>query len=87
MSNIVPVLFGARWYPPVNILDKKRVRQIRGPAEAVHYMRANFKFAGPALSRAVSVCFAALRLEAESDTAKMFFLAAYESEIQARKSH
>ncbi|MCK8779068.1 DUF982 domain-containing protein [Rhizobium sp. NTR19] len=87
MSHIVPVLFSARWYPPVNIVEKTRVRQIRGPAEAVRYMRDNFTVARPACSRAISVCYAALRLETDHDTAKMFFLAAYENEIHVSKCH
>ena len=87
MSQIIPVLFHGRWHPPVNLVEKTRVRQITGPAEAVRYMRENFTVTNPACSRAISVCCAALRLEADHETAKMFFLAAYESEIQVRKSH
>jgi hypothetical protein len=87
MPDIIPVLFGARWHPPVCLVQKSNVREIRGPAEAVSFMRDNFKTAGPTYSRAMSVCFAALKCEADCDTAKVFFLAAYESELQSRIGH
>jgi hypothetical protein len=38
----------------------------------------------PAYSRALDVCFAALRCETELDIARTFFLAAYEEELEAR---
>lgn len=62
---------------------------ITGPAGAIRHMRANFKDkSGPAYWRAVDVCYAALRLETDTDISRIFFLAAYEDEIaKSRVGH
>jgi hypothetical protein len=86
MTDVIPVLFGARWRIPVCLVQQKRVRHIFGPAEAIRYMRTCFNDqSSPAYSRAVEVCFAALRCEADPDVARSFFLAAYEGELEAQR--
>ncbi|WP_117196372.1 DUF982 domain-containing protein [Rhizobium terrae] len=88
MTEIIPVSFGARWGKPVCLVREKRVRQISGPAEAIRYMRTYFnERCAPAYSRAINVCFAALRCETDPDIAKEFFLAAYQGELEARRDH
>ncbi|WP_132413336.1 DUF982 domain-containing protein [Neorhizobium sp. S3-V5DH] len=88
MSDVIPVSFGARWGAPVCLVQKRAVKRIKGPAEAIRFMKTDFRErSGTAYSRAVAVCFAALRRETEPDVARHFFLAAYESELRARSEH
>jgi hypothetical protein len=88
MTDVIPVLFRARWRMPVCLVQQKRVRKICGPAEAIRYMRSHFNERSvPAYSRAMDVCFAALRCETDPDTARAFFLAAYDGELEARRHH
>ncbi len=88
MTDVIPVLFGARWRMPVCLVLQKKVRKISGPAEAIRYMRTHFDVqSGPTYSRAVDICFSALRYEADPDVARSFFLAAYEGELEARRRH
>lgn len=82
MSEIIPVAFAARWQKPVKIVQKKSIEKINGPAAAIRHMRDNFRDkSGPAYSRAVDICFAALRRETDPDIARVFFLAAYEDQV------
>ena len=82
MSEIIPVAFTARWQMPVCFVQKRKVKKIAGPAEAIRHMRDCFNDkSGPSYSRAISVCFAALRCEAEPDVARVFFLAACEDQV------
>lgn len=88
MSEIIPVAFAARWSTPVNVVRKKRVEMITGPAGAIRHMRDNFQDkSGPSYWRAVNICFAALRREADADISRVFFLAAYEDELLKSHQH
>ncbi|WP_408004489.1 DUF982 domain-containing protein [Pseudorhizobium endolithicum] len=79
LSEILLVNFGARWNEPVHIVEKRKVESINGPADAIRHMRDKFRDkTGPAYSRAVNICYAALRREADPDISRVFFLTAYE---------
>ncbi len=82
MSEIIPVAFAARWSMPVNIVQQARVKRITGPGEAIRHMRDCFgDTSGPLYSKAVNVCFAALRCETDPDTARSVFLVAYQDHL------
>jgi len=81
MSGVIPVAFSAKWSPPVCLVQKNTVRWIRGPREAICCMRTEFADqTGPAFHRALDICFAALRREADLDVAKTFFVRAFEDD-------
>lgn len=83
MSEIIPVAFAARWRMPVCFVQKRKVKRISGPADAIRHMRDCFKDkSGPSYTRAVDICFAALRREADPDMARVFFLAACEDQAE-----
>ncbi|WP_085423661.1 DUF982 domain-containing protein [Xaviernesmea oryzae] len=88
MSEIIPVAFSARWRTPVCFVQKRKVKRISGPADAIRHMRDCFiDKSGPAYSRAVDICFAALRCETDPDIARVFFLAAFEDQLAKAPRH
>ena len=81
MCEIVPVRFALRWTVPVYVVHHRQVKAIRGPGEALRFMRTNFAVkSGPAYRRALGVCLAALCYDAGLELAKLSFITAYEDQ-------
>jgi hypothetical protein len=82
MTDIIPVAFAAQWSTPLHIIQKKSVMMIKGPAEALRYMKHHFAHkSGPAYFRAWNICLAAIRQETEPEISRVFFLIAYEDQL------
>jgi hypothetical protein len=83
MSDVIPVAFSARWSMPILIIQADRIERITGPADAIRHMRTYLSNkTDPLYRRAFNVCLAGLRREAELDTARSFFLAAYQDHLR-----
>lgn len=83
--KIIPVAFGARWREPVLLIRKHEVEVISGPADAIRYIRHQFlREGGPLCCRAIDICFASLRREADIDVSRVFFLAAHQEHFMTR---
>lgn len=87
LHRIIPVAFEARWREPLLIIQKHEVEMISGPADAIRYIRKRFcDHTSPLYSRALSICFASLRREADVDISRTFFLAAYEDHLLSHRA-